>query len=257
MIGASSAPQGYTRPPPPQFICHEMHSVIPLQLPKPPSPYRDQHLAHLRECIKPHDSETCHRILPTPTYGSRDHVSLAWCLQQCHTVSVPNPSAVRPMQIPNATTRHLLSLDPSGDCRFDSETAPRWSDCSSPVDAPRLCLDHLYPRNDRVCGKCPVYGDDMDRPTGCTWWAGCVDPRRDELLDQHDGVDLVCPRACSRADMLTSVACYSYYIMEWFMQALLVRFRSFHLVHLSFLSLPGSFTAVSSFGPGRSVSSYP
>ena len=57
--------------------------------------------------------------------------------------------------------------------------------------------------------------------------------------------------------MVTNVACYSYYIMEWFMQALLVCALSILLVHLSFSSLLDSFTAVSSFGPGRNVSSYP
>ena len=186
MIGGSSTPQGYTRPSASAYIyvSRDASNYSTVTTQASVTITRPAALGpHLRDCTKPHFFIFI-RFVDMSSYTPNTDLWLersrlaGMVLAAVSYGECPNPSAIRPtMQIPNATTRHLLSLDPSGNCCSDSETAPRWSGCSSPVDAPWLRLDHLCPCNDWVCGKCPVYGDDMDRPAGCTRWASCVDPR--------------------------------------------------------------------------------
>ena len=96
----------------------------------------------------------------------------------------------------------------------------------------------------------------MDRFAEHTRWASCVDTWRDELPSQHDGIDLVCLLRLSGRILSSKSRCYSYYIMEWFMQALLVRVLLAASSHVTLLYRHDSCTAASFSGTGKEVSSY-
>ena len=118
------------------------------------------------------------------------------------------------------TFRDVLTFDNPG---CDSYPPPKkgcidWRP-TSPV-ASGLPLCHICLGHDRIFGEREVHRDNMDRFAQRTGMASCFDPRRIELLDQYYGDVLVCLKSIRSISIFTNK--FSYCVMQWFMQALLV-----------------------------------